>query len=370
VKAIIVDMHEKYVIVATRSGDFKKVYNRYQGCCVGDEINVVEKPFSALVHLTPFIRIRTAAVAVVIFMLLSLGGYGIYDYTRAVAFVTLDINPSIELSINRYERVIDIRGLNTDGSNIVSKSRPVKNLRVEDALKVLLEEAVSEDYLDTGSSTVLLTVSGKQKIEPDNFKAKIRDAAESQLESMAAENSEKEEMGIAGAQSISSNKHVMVIVKTTTPQKHSEAKKMNMSQGKLLLYDKLKKVKPDVTLDDVKKASVSQVIEQMTALSPDEIEKWVKVSDKIDKKNNLEVKKENKDNKDVLKQLKQKQKDAEKKAIKERQNPRNKKIPEKSQNQKDYQRLKENQKNNAKDKLKKGEGKPRQIKKSRPKKLK
>ena len=46
-KGIILDFDGKYVIVVTHKGDFKRIYNNYHGCQVGDEIEIKDS-FSVL----------------------------------------------------------------------------------------------------------------------------------------------------------------------------------------------------------------------------------------------------------------------------------------------------------------------------------
>jgi hypothetical protein len=316
-KGIIVEMHKKYVIIATRDGYFKKVCNRYADHSVGDEIDVPQK--SILPFDNPFHHYHLVGVAVIICILIGLGGFAIYDYSRPVAFVTLDINPSIELSLNRYERVIDIRGLNTDGDDIVSTALTVKNLRIEDALKELLQEIASRSYMDWQSSTVFLTVSSEQEEKSQDLKNKLKDVVESQMESIIAGSGNKSEDEIVETENIITANSVTVIVETTTPQKRSEANKMNVSQGKLFLYERLKKVKPDVKLDDIKKTSISNVIEQMNALSPKDVKGRIIRPEKTDSNNKDKRYNNVKDDFEEIKQYERQEKDEVKQRKKESQ---------------------------------------------------
>lgn len=67
-------------------------------------------------HAAPRARrvARALRVAVCAFvLLLGVGGYA--SYATTVATISMDINPSLELSVNRYGRVIGVQGYNEDG---------------------------------------------------------------------------------------------------------------------------------------------------------------------------------------------------------------------------------------------------------------
>lgn len=47
----------------------------------------------------------------------ALGGYHLYFTPTSI--ISMDINPSIELEINRFDKVIGVDGYNEDGENLV-----------------------------------------------------------------------------------------------------------------------------------------------------------------------------------------------------------------------------------------------------------
>lgn len=61
------------------------------------------------------VSISLAAAACLLFALL--GGYQLYFTPTSV--ISIDINPSLELSVNRFNRVIDAEGYNEDGIQLV-----------------------------------------------------------------------------------------------------------------------------------------------------------------------------------------------------------------------------------------------------------
>ena len=54
-------------------------------------------------------------------------------YFRPVSVISIDINPSLELDVNRFDRVVDVKEYNEDGEKL-SESLEILFLNFEDAL--------------------------------------------------------------------------------------------------------------------------------------------------------------------------------------------------------------------------------------------
>lgn len=254
-KGIILDFDGKYVIVVTHKGDFKRIYNNYHGCQVGDEIEIKDSFFGSWISSNR----KVLAIAACL-LLVVIGCYGVSGFVTPNTYVTMDINPSVELSLNRYERVLEARGLNSDGAAIVKSNREFRNMKLKDALEILLTRAKESEYLRPNKNTVMLTVSNANDSISQDLENQLKDIAETKLN----------EIEVAQVKTTDTSKNnFTVIVENTTIEKRQEAKKLNISQGKLVLYDKLKKVKPDIAISHVKEASVTQLIREIEEYGPD-----------------------------------------------------------------------------------------------------
>lgn len=98
-------------------------------------------------------KITLAACAVLI--ALGIGG-GAYAYQTPVAYVGIDINPSIELGVNCFDRVVSAEGVNADGQDILSETNVV-GMSYEEALASLNDSLVNKGYL-TADAAVAVTV--------------------------------------------------------------------------------------------------------------------------------------------------------------------------------------------------------------------
>ena len=67
-----------------------------------------------------------------LFMLIGFGGYRLY-FTEA-SVISVDINPSLELNLNPFDRVISVKGYNKDGENPAEEA-DVKFMDYKEALE-------------------------------------------------------------------------------------------------------------------------------------------------------------------------------------------------------------------------------------------
>jgi len=106
-----------------------------------------------------------ALAAAVLAMFVGLGAYE-YTYARPVAYVALDINPSLELGIDRKERVVEISLLTEDAEQLVA-GLSLKGTPVTEAIRILIVRAEELAYLSVESpALVLITVVPARRGDP------------------------------------------------------------------------------------------------------------------------------------------------------------------------------------------------------------
>jgi len=107
--------------------------------------------------------IPTLAAACVA-LCLVVGGLA-YGNTQAVAsVVSLDVNPSIELKVNKNEKVLECRGLNEDAAKVLFSmdgGKSLKNTDLNVAVNAIVGSLVQNGYLDSISSAILISVEDK-----------------------------------------------------------------------------------------------------------------------------------------------------------------------------------------------------------------
>ena len=104
--------------------------------------------------LRPWLAAACAAL-----VLLGAGGGLAYHQSYAVAsVVSLDVNPSIELKVNRAERVISCTALNTEAAAVLfdmNGGADLKGTKLDVAVNAIVGALVREGYLDSVSSAIL-----------------------------------------------------------------------------------------------------------------------------------------------------------------------------------------------------------------------
>ena len=105
------------------------------------------------------------AAAVAVLALLVGGGFGLVRYREANAVdavVALDVNPSIELRVNRGERVISAAALNAD-AEVVLGDMDLKGADLDVAVNALIGSMVRAGYLDDLANSILISVQGDEE---------------------------------------------------------------------------------------------------------------------------------------------------------------------------------------------------------------
>ena len=89
---------------------------------------------------------RRMAAAFACLALVVVGGTGYWAYFSPTCAISIDINPSVELAVNRFDKVISVDGIGKDG-DALAESLDVRFLNYADALDCLLQNPEVEDYL-------------------------------------------------------------------------------------------------------------------------------------------------------------------------------------------------------------------------------
>lgn len=103
-----------------------------------------------------------AVTCFVLFLISGLSGYGFY-YTEAAA-VSIDLNPSIEISINSFGRVVAAKSFDETSQGILD-TVSLTHLSYEDAIETLLCAPSMKPFLTDGSVVNVTLVTDAEKEE-------------------------------------------------------------------------------------------------------------------------------------------------------------------------------------------------------------
>ncbi|MDK2563766.1 hypothetical protein QOZ84_09410 [Romboutsia sedimentorum] len=181
---------------------------------------------------------RGFAMIMTIFILVT--GTGRYiSTTTPVAYVSLDINPSIELSINKFKKVISYEAYNSDGE-ILLDNNDKRNITVDKAISNIISSAISKKYLLDNNNSVITfaTISNNLTIRK-TLQTDLKNTVNNTLKSKSIE-----------ANIISSN---------TDFNKRLEAKNFGFTVSKYTLVEELKSLDSITVINDYKNISIINI---------------------------------------------------------------------------------------------------------------
>ena len=84
---------------------------------------------------------------------------------EAQTYVSLDTHPSIELTLDKNDKVVSVRGANEDGQVLLYGEADLTGLSVDAAVEKITELAVEYGYLDEDNKVVQTNVVGSKRVD-------------------------------------------------------------------------------------------------------------------------------------------------------------------------------------------------------------
>lgn len=189
-------------------------------------------------------RWQNLAAAVAAALVLVIGGGGFFGWRYANApdsLVGIDVNPSVQLSVSRNEKVLSCEALNADGTEIID-GMDLKGAQLNVAVNALIGSMVQHGYIDDLKNSVLITVENK-------------DAARAQAlqESLMADVN-----GLLAGESMDAS----VLGQTITSRDQtltSQAEAYGISEGKAALIQRILDTDPTLTFEALSGLSVNDL---------------------------------------------------------------------------------------------------------------
>lgn len=170
-RGIIVKIKGKSCIVLTPDGEYREVpLPKTAAPGIGREINLERKKTAA------YLKSCMAAAALLVFILA--GQLFLGQTPPAAAYLTIDINPSVELALTFNGRVVSARGLNIDGEKVLAQVK-AEGRHLDEAVRLIVAQAVADRYLGEKDDNVILTTltfdgEASPAIEMDSICAAIK----------------------------------------------------------------------------------------------------------------------------------------------------------------------------------------------------
>lgn len=214
-KAAVVGIKGHYAAALMNNGCVTKIKN--ENYTVGQVIEIapqkVRRPLK--------IAVWAASAAAAVMLTVSAA----WAYFTPSMYVSLDVNPSIEYSVNRFDRVLSVRAVNDDGTDIL-KDLNLTNKTIDEAVKDTVQEISKKGYFKgTDPGGVEIATSGDDRQNADNLARKL----ESAVKQATGDNAVP----------------VEVEAVSVDQQQLTDAHKLGTTPGKLNLVEKLKQSTAD-----------------------------------------------------------------------------------------------------------------------------
>ena len=142
-QGVVMEIKENRCVVHKKDGTFAEIPNR--NYTVGQTVTLSRSAVRRSLSLA-------ACLAVV-----CLAGAGHHLYFTPASYIYLDINPSIRLDLNCFERVIDVVPLNEDAETLLADSTIGKG-KVSDCMSAIVSACREQNYLNEDNTDVEVSV--------------------------------------------------------------------------------------------------------------------------------------------------------------------------------------------------------------------
>ena len=196
----------------------------------------------------------TSLIAACLAVMLLGGGGLFYQRANAVAsVVSLDVNPSIELKVNRSEKVLACTPLNEDAKAILAdmgNGADLKGAKLDVAVNAIVGSLVRNGYLNSISSAIMISVEDKDTARAEKLQRELTSTVDGVLQT--------------------SESRASVLTQTLTQDAGltQQARENSISTGKAALVNRVLAINPSLKFDALGKLSVEELKDLAEAGAP------------------------------------------------------------------------------------------------------
>ena len=187
-----------------------------------------------------FTQYSPGLAIIAVFIIMSLSIFGYYRQNSLFAYVTIDINPSVEFSVNQEMRILSVRNLNHDAL-LLLRGTSLNNMPVDKALSVLVTKAEQKKYFHGENRFILISAATlKSSAEQPDLAEKLIKPLKTELR----------------------RKDIQVQFIQSTLAQRQLAFKNHLSMGRYALMIYANKNGHILALDEVKTGSISYLLDK------------------------------------------------------------------------------------------------------------
>ena len=184
-------------------------------------------------------RAGFALAACLLFALIGIGGYR--AYAEETALIGVDLNPSLELGVNRFNRVVGARAINDDGQEVLNEVSVV-GLSYDEALANISKSEAFSYYIYDDSFLDITVVC-----ENSSQRSYLMEQSDKKIETLP----------YAGA------------CNQMSSEEHHRAQSSGMGMGRYAAAQVLMELDASLSFEECKNMTMSELRDHITELNPD-----------------------------------------------------------------------------------------------------
>lgn len=242
-RAVVLEKVDGFYHVLDSDGNFRRVRSRVKAE-VGEEIDV------AAFKINRTAKVLFSIVAIFLLTILSTIGWSSWQTPVVVATLSVDINPSLELALDKEKHIVNVRAKNDDAQRLLQGFN-FKGQILTQALNQLITRAIELNYINEERKLIVLgfsqgteeTLESDESNESDEKITGQTDLAE--VDSQAL---------LSGLNEVAASKglDLEVVIFKLNSREGSEAQKTGLSLGEYALWETAEKAGVAVTKQTVK----------------------------------------------------------------------------------------------------------------------
>ncbi|GAB7387134.1 anti-sigma-I factor RsgI [Bacillaceae bacterium] len=251
-KGIVLKVEDDRVTVLTPQGEFVRVRKTRGDYEIGGEILLEPSSIAVLPEKTVFrrtlafgwLRQKRALTAAALALFLVIASFSLPRGSQEVyAYVSVDINPSLELAVDERLRVIEIHPYDEEGERVLAALPVWQKRPLREVAEHLVEVSEQQGYLQRGRE-MLITMTFMADQE-ENGESRLQEEVETTIQEVAAE------------------EELILTAVHNSKEQHEEARRLGISPGRYAVAVAAKEQGIALSLAEIEGKSISELAREV-----------------------------------------------------------------------------------------------------------
>lgn len=169
---IIMEINERFLTLLTPEGEFLRARKQNRAYAIGQEIVFfpIELKNGMLSRLLPILSLsrgKGIMAAVFAIMLAIVSFLPLLQKDEVYAYMSIDVNPSIELGVNQEYQVVKLVPYNEEGKRIIQNIKDWKKNSIHEVADKILLQIKEQGYFKENKEVVIAAVYTDQNNKAD-----------------------------------------------------------------------------------------------------------------------------------------------------------------------------------------------------------